>query len=183
MNSEFRSWLVSWSKSSPGPYLNSSWHIINWTTGNKPKEKQKNFQKMKQNYKMSSTKWQSFCIAATLTGGVYLPVHVVTLHNSSLAQLGRAWPPNLGPISLTTFPSGPNPPLVQLMACRLIDAEPLPEPMLGMVTSRKQCLWNFNRKQYLFQSRKCISTCRLQSGDHFVSASNMVTEAIMIYHE
>ena len=43
---------------------------------------------------MSSTRWQSFCIAATLTGGVYLPVGVITLHNSSLAQLGRAWPPN-----------------------------------------------------------------------------------------
>ena len=56
----------------------------------KPKEKQKNF-------KMSSTKWQSFCIAAALTGGVYLPVGVVTLHNSSLAQLGRAWPLNRGP--------------------------------------------------------------------------------------
>ena len=55
--------------------------------------------------------------------------------------------------------------------------------MLGMVTARKQCLWNFNRKQYLLQSRKCIPTCRLQSGDHFVSASNTVTEAIMIYHE
>ena len=54
---------------------------------------------------MSSTKWQSFCITATLTGGVYLPVGVITLHNSSLAQLGRAWPPNQGPISLTTFPS------------------------------------------------------------------------------
>ena len=45
---------------------------------------------------MSSTKWQSFCIAATLTGGVYLPVGVITLHNSSLAQLSRAWPPNQG---------------------------------------------------------------------------------------
>ena len=40
-----------------------------------------------------------------------------------------------------------------------------------MVSPRKQCLWNFKRKQYLFQSRKCIPTCRLQSGDHFVSAS------------
>ena len=28
--------------------------------------------------------WPSFCIAATLTGGVYLPMGVVTLHNSSL---------------------------------------------------------------------------------------------------
>ena len=36
---------------------------------------------------MSSTKWQSFCIAATLTGGVYLPVGVITLHNSSLARV------------------------------------------------------------------------------------------------
>ena len=35
---------------------------------------------------MSSTKWQSFCIAATLTGGVYLPVGVIILHNSSQAQ-------------------------------------------------------------------------------------------------
>ena len=39
---------------------------------------------------MSSTKWQSFCIAATLTGGVYLPVGVITLHNSSLAQFIRS---------------------------------------------------------------------------------------------
>ena len=41
---------------------------------------------------MSSTKWQSFCIAATLTGGVYLPVGVITLHNSSLAQLVERGP-------------------------------------------------------------------------------------------
>ena len=37
---------------------------------------------------MSSTKWQSFCIAATFTGGVYLPVGVITLHNSSLVERG-----------------------------------------------------------------------------------------------
>ena len=41
---------------------------------------------------MSSTKWQSFCIAATLTGGVYLPVGVITLHNSSLAITSRVAP-------------------------------------------------------------------------------------------
>ena len=63
----------------------------------KHKEKQKNFQKDEANFKMSSTMWQSFCIAATLTGGVYLPVGVVTLHNSSLAQLGWAWPQTRGP--------------------------------------------------------------------------------------
>ena len=45
---------------------------------------------------MSSIKWQSFCIAATLTDGVYLPVGVVTLHNSSLAQLGRERGPKPG---------------------------------------------------------------------------------------
>ena len=42
---------------------------------------------------MSSTKWQSFCIAATLTGGVYLPVGVITLHNSSLARSSVASKP------------------------------------------------------------------------------------------
>ena len=51
----------------------------------KPKRKTKEFSKDEANFKMPSTKWQSFCIAATLTGGVYLPVGVITLHNSSLA--------------------------------------------------------------------------------------------------
>ena len=45
---------------------------------------------------MSSTKWQSFCIAATLTGGVYLPVGVITLHNSSQLERG---PQTRGPFT------------------------------------------------------------------------------------
>ena len=50
------------------------------------KLEEKQFTKDEVNLKMSFTKWQSLCIAATLTGGVYLPVGVVTLHNSSLAH-------------------------------------------------------------------------------------------------
>ena len=40
---------------------------------------------------MSSTKWQSFCIAATLTGGVYLPVgvvHYITAHWPNYVERG-----------------------------------------------------------------------------------------------
>ena len=37
----------------------------------KPKEKKKHFSKDEVNLKMSPTKWQSFCIVATLTDGVY----------------------------------------------------------------------------------------------------------------
>ena len=40
-----------------------------------------------------------------------------------------------------------------------------------------------SEKALAMPGQKCISTCRPQSGYHFVSASNMVTEAIMIYHE
>ena len=35
--------------------------------------------------------------------------------------------------------TGPKPSLVQLMACRLIDAEPLPEPMLGTLLGSNVC--------------------------------------------
>ena len=114
---QFRSWLVAWS--SPGPYLNWSWHIINWTIGNKAQRKTKQFSKDEVNMKMSSTRWQSFCIAAPLAGGVYLPVGVVTLYNSSLTHWGRVpyWgrAPYWGRTWHQTRPS-----LVQMMACRLI---------------------------------------------------------------
>ena len=84
--------------------------LLIWTIGNKAQRKTKEFSRDEANLKMSSTQWQSFCITATLTGGVYLPVGVVTLHNSSLAHWGRVpylkscVAPNQGPISLTTFP-------------------------------------------------------------------------------
>ena len=93
------------------------------------------------------TIWYECCFrwAVPLTGGVYLPVGVVTLHNSSLPHWGRVpycdRVPYRGRAWHQTRQS-----LFQMMACRLIGAEPLPEPMLEMVTSGKQCKWNFNRK-------------------------------------
>ena len=50
--------------------------------------------------------------------------------------------------------------LVQVMACRLSGAEPLPEPMLVycQLDSWEQISVKFEMKFYNFQSRKCIAS-------------------------
>ena len=78
----------------------------------------------------------------------------VTLHNSSSTHWGR------GARIYARYQS--NPSLVQMMACRLVGAKPLPEPMLEIVnwTLRNKHQWNLNRDRY--RSRKCLRSCRLQ---------------------
>ena len=59
------------------------------------------------------------------------------------------------------------------MACHLVGAKPLSEPMLEYFnrTLRNKLLGNLNRNSYIFFSRKCTWKCRQENGGHFVSAS------------
>ena len=53
--------------------------------------------------------------------------------------------------------------LVQIMACRLFGAKPLPEPMLAYCSlgSWEQISMKFKSEFYHFPSRKCTWNCRL----------------------
>ena len=63
--------------------------------------------------------------------------------------------------------------LVQIMACRLLGAKPLSEPMLTYSQSghKEQNSVKYHSKLEHFHSRKCIWKCRLENGGHFVSTS------------
>ena len=60
--------------------------------------------------------------------------------------------------------------LVQIMACRLFGAKPLPEPMLTYckLDHGEQTLVKFESKYKPFHPWKCISKCRLRNSNHFV---------------
>ena len=59
--------------------------------------------------------------------------------------------------------------LVQIMACRLIGAKPLSEPMLEYcyLDPYEQTSVKFESKYKTFHSWKCIWKCRLGNGGHF----------------
>ena len=59
--------------------------------------------------------------------------------------------------------------LVQVMACRLYGAKPLPEPMLtySRLDTYKQISVKFESKYKTFHSWKCTSNVRLRNGGHF----------------
>ena len=59
--------------------------------------------------------------------------------------------------------------LVQIMACRLFGAKPLPEPMLAycQLNSWEHISMKFEPEFYHFHSRKCIWTCRLPKWQPF----------------
>ena len=63
--------------------------------------------------------------------------------------------------------------LVRIMACRLFDAKPVSEPTLiyCQLYPWEQNSVKFESKYKTFHSRKCIWTCRLRNGGHFVPAS------------
>ena len=56
--------------------------------------------------------------------------------------------------------------LVQVMACHLLGAKPLPEPMLTycQLDPLEQTSVNFKSKYEVFHSWKCIWKCRLRNG-------------------
>ena len=60
-----------------------------------------------------------------------------------------------------------------VMACRLVDAKPLCEPMLEYcwLYPYEQALMKYYSKFIHFHSRKCMWKCRVRNGGHFVSAS------------
>ena len=63
--------------------------------------------------------------------------------------------------------------LFRVMACRLFGTKPLPEPILAYCQSDtwEQISVKFQSEFYHFHSRKCILSCRLENGSHFVQAS------------
>ena len=60
--------------------------------------------------------------------------------------------------------------LVQLMACRLFGAKPLPEPMLAIVnwTPGNKFKWKSNRNSIIFIQENAFEIVVGQSGGHFV---------------
>ena len=67
----------------------------------------------------------------------------------------------------------PRPSLVQMMACHLIGAKPLSEPMLYycQLDPQEQTSVKLYSKFKYFHSGKCIWKCYLENVSHFVSAS------------
>ena len=62
------------------------------------------------------------------------------------------------------------PALLQIMACGLDGAQPLSEPMLTycQLDPKQHISMKFYLKFKYFHSRKCIWTCHLRNGSHFV---------------
>ena len=65
--------------------------------------------------------------------------------------------------------------LVQIMACRVVGAKPLSEPMLNycQLASREQTSVKFESKYKIFHTRKCIWKCRPRNGGHFVQGGGV----------
>ena len=65
--------------------------------------------------------------------------------------------------------------LVQVMACRLFSAQPLPEPILTyyQLDPQEQISVKFKSTHKTFHSRKCIWKCCLWDGCHFVQGDEL----------
>ena len=76
------------------------------------------------------------------------------------------------------------PSLVQIMACHLVDAKPLSEPMLAswQLELWEQISVKFELKYINFHSRRCVRKCRPGNGGHFVLAS-ILTDWGLVMHE
>ena len=78
--------------------------------------------------------------------------------------------------------------LVQIMACRLLGAKPLSEPMLTycQLEPKEYISMKYHFKLNYFHSRKCVWTCRLRNGGHFVQG-RWVKEAspvcVLVLHQ
>ena len=72
--------------------------------------------------------------------------------------------------------------LLQIMACRLFGAKPLPEPMLAycQLDSWEQISVKFESEFYRFDSRKCIWTCRLPRWQPFCPGWDELTHWILV---
>ena len=70
---------------------------------------------------------------------------------------------NSSPPSATYMHQRIGPSFIQVMACRLFGAKPLPEPMLAywQLDSWEQISVKFESEFYHFHSRKCTWKCRL----------------------
>ena len=76
--------------------------------------------------------------------------------------------------------------LVQIMACRLFDVEPLSKPMLGycQLDPSEHTYVTFWSKFETFYSSKCIWKCCLRNGGHFVQGDNErpIAESNFYFH-
>ena len=77
---------------------------------------------------------------------------------------------NSSPSSAAYMCQWTGPSLVQVMACRLFDAKPLPEPMLVycQLDPGNKFRWNLNRNFILFIQENAFQNVVCQNGGHFV---------------
>ena len=92
-----------------------------------------------------------------------------------LCKLCGEWPVstssfNLSPPNATYIPRWTESVLVQVIACRLLGANPLPEPMhtYCQLHPQEHTLVKLESKYKTFHSRKCIWKYRMRNGGHFV---------------
>ena len=74
------------------------------------------------------------------------------------------------PPSATYMRQWPGSALVQIMACRLFGAKPLPQPVLTyqQLDPYEPISLKFKSQFKHYYSRKCIRRCRLRNGSYFV---------------
>ena len=139
-------WLVAWL--APSHYMNQCWNIVISNLRNK----------LQWNLKRNS----------------YIFIqenafeNVVRKMAAIMPDASNSSPPSATYIHQWTRSAG-----VQVMACRLSGAKPLPEPMLiyCQLDPQEQTSMKSESKYKIFRSRKCIWKCCQQNGNHFVSVS------------
>ena len=94
--------------------------------------------------------------------------------NASKATLSNMDTYNSSPPSAAYMRQWIGPSLVQVLACRLFGAKPLPEPMLAywQLDSWEQISVKFESEFYHFHSRKCTWKCRLPKWWPFCPGGN-----------
>ena len=98
----------------------------------------------------------------------YIPwlfIHVIIFHTLNLKLIEVEW------CIYTYQHTYIIPTLLRIMACRLVGAKPLSEPMLSYCQSdhKEHISMTFSLKFESFLSRKCAWICRLWTGSDFVS--------------
>ena len=94
----------------------------------------------------------------------------MTSHTSPIVSHLRLDHVNSSPPSTVYMRQWSGPALVQIIASRLDGAKPLSEPILTycQLNPKESISMKFYLKFKYFHSRKCVWTCRLRNGGHFV---------------
>ena len=133
--------VMSWCNCAPNHYMNPCWH------------------KVATSYGIIRFKWVKQGCDWYVAYNQYHITHVVLIQ-----------PINSSPPSDTYMHQWTGSTMVQVMACRLVGAKPLHEPMLTFreLDSQKQTSVKLESKYRTFHSWKCTWKWRLWHGDHFV---------------